>query len=135
MALSNLLDRYAAMERPIHVTALGVPSGAAPAPAAVKKDEDDEPLTLKSREYVAGFWRVPWTDAVQATWLTDAIGIIASKPCVQSICWQDLADAPLSPRLPEMPLGGLFSPSGIAKPAAAHFAAWRNAMKENKSLL
>ena len=112
-----------------------------PLPAAVaadqnqKDEDDDEPLTLKSRDHVAGFWRVPWTDAVQATWIADAIGIIASKPCVQSICWQDLADAPLSPRLPEMPLGGLFSPTGVAKPAAAQFAAWRNAMKDNKSLL
>lgn len=136
MALSNLLDRYAAMERPVHVTALGAPSGVAPVAAPAKKDEDDDgPLTLKTREHVAGFWRVPWSEALQATWLTDAIGVIASKPCVQSICWQDLADAPLSPRLPEMPLGGLFSPAGAAKPAAAQLAAWRNAMKENKSLL
>ena len=137
MAISALLDRYAAMERPVHVTALGAPSGAAPvAAAAAKADEDDDgPLTLKTRQHIAGFWRLPWSDAVQATWLTDVMAILASKACVQSVCWQDLADAPLSPRLAEMPLGGLFTAAGAPKASAGQFSLCRSAMKDGKSPL
>lgn len=134
MAISALLDRYGAMERPVHVSALGAPSGVPPTPAAApKKDDDDEPLTLRAKEHIAGFWRVPWSDAVQATWLTNTLAILASKPCVQSVCWQDLADAPLSPRLPEMPMGGLYTPQGVPKAAAGQWTLCKSAMKDGRS--
>lgn len=137
MAISALLDRYAAMERPVHITALGAPSGAAPVAASAAKsdDDDDGPLTLKTKQHIAGFWRLPWSDAVQATWLTDVMAILASKACVQSVCWQDLADAPLSPRLAEMPLGGLFTAAGAPKASAGQFSLCRSAMKDGKSPL
>lgn len=101
MALSELLDRYAELDRPIAVTAIGVPS---------------QPITPASGTdpSLAGVWGGGWSPETQARWLKEAVAIAASKPYVVSVCWQELYDSPEA----DMPAGGLLTDAGAAKPAA-----------------
>lgn len=114
MSLSALLDAYAAFERPIAVSAMGVPSVATP--AAQGRD--------------GGSWRSAWNEQTQADWLTKATLVCLSKPYVQSVCWQDLADG--SPKA-EMPGGGLVSANGTPKAALKRLAQIRQMLKEGKN--
>lgn len=108
MAVSELLDRYAALDRPIHLTAIGAPSD-------VIAEPDDDP----------GFWRSAWSEERQAEWLSRVVSIAAAKPFVQSICWQELCDQPRG----EMTLGGLVNIDGRAKPAAKALAEARTQLR------
>lgn len=128
MSLSAILDRYSALEKPIAVTALGVPSAPIqPTPykprAGVAAEDPYEP----------GHWRTQWSDQSQADWLQQAIAICTSKPFVQSVCWQELGDAPGA--APEMPFGGLLGNGGAPKPSLARLAHVRNALKDGRSPL
>lgn len=96
LELSHLLDTYAEFDKPIHISALGCPSG------PVGNGEDP------------GHWRSAWSPEVQVSWMEHAMLIALSKPLVKSVCWQSLFDTPDGP---EMPLGGLITTDGRAKPA------------------
>ena len=130
MAFSALLDRYAALEKPIFVTALGAPSQPVPAkpyrPRAGAAAED---------AYEPGFWRSPWSEQTQADWLTQVMAIACSKPYVQGVCWQELMDPPAGAPVPEMPGGGLLHSTGQPKPAFQRLAQIRQAIKEGRSPL
>ena len=76
MSLSHLLDRYAVLDRPLAVSALGAPAGAVDGEAG----ED------------AGGWRSGWSASTQRQFLLEAGAIALSKPYVQSVCWQGLFD-------------------------------------------
>ncbi len=115
MSLSALVDRYAHLEKPLAISALGVPS--------------IMPQAIEGRD--GGLWRTPWSDNAQADWLTRAAMICLAKPSVQSVCWQELADG--STRA-EMTGGGLISANGAAKPAAPRLALIRKSLRENKPL-
>ncbi|QOJ00336.1 MAG: endo-1,4-beta-xylanase [Phycisphaeraceae bacterium] len=117
MTLSALLDRYAAFQRPLAVTALGVPS--VPSEAAAIEEELFEP----------GAWRSAWSEQTQADWATQALTLAAAKPFVQSVCWQMLADAAPG-AFTEMPGGGLCSATGTPKPALQRVIQVRQAIKE-----
>lgn len=106
MALSELLDRYAELDRPIAVTAMGVPS---------------QPPAEATH---AGAWGGGWTPETQARWLREALAIAAAKPFVVSVCWQDLHDSPEA----DMPAGGLLTDAGAPKPAAGAIIDLRRAM-------
>jgi hypothetical protein len=126
MALSALLDRYAALEKPLHITALGAPSGPVPmVPFRPRAGADAEDC------YEPGHWRMPWSESHQADWLTYVMTILCSKPYVQSVCWQELADT--QGPSPEMPLGGLLLPNGSPKPALARLAQIRQVIREGRS--
>lgn len=114
MALSDLLDRYAELDKPLVVSALGVPSRAIEGPDAADP----------------GFWRAPWTPELQREWLMQAVSIAASKPYVLAVCWQDLYDAPSA----DMPSGGLLTDAGAPKPAAERFSELRRAFKAHRTL-
>lgn len=133
LSLSALLDRYAHFEKPLAVTAIGTPS----APIAPTPYQPREGSAAED-PYEPGFWRGPWNERRQASWLSQAMGICASKPFVHSVCWQDLADpAPVpsggQPPAPEMPSGGLVGPTGQPKPALQALAALRQSVKEGKA--
>ena len=118
MAVSAMLDRYANLDRPVMVTAMGAPSRA----AQIKGDENaDDP----------GSWRGPWSPEQQARWLSDIARVVAGKPFVQSLCWQELCD--MEPG-GEMPGGGLLTSAGTAKPALAAFKTLHEALKDRKPL-
>jgi hypothetical protein len=128
MSLSAQLDRFAALERPIAVSALGAPSAPVPVgPYRPRAGADAEDA------YEPGYWRQPWSEASQADWLTQALAICCSKPYVQSVCWQDLSDPPPSVAAAEMPFGGLLLPNGQPKPAFNRFAQFRASLKAGQS--
>lgn len=130
MALSAVLDKFAQLEKPIVVSAIGAPSAPiTPTPFRPRAGAEAED------PYEPGFWRTPWSEQVQAEWMTQALSICCSKPYVQSVCWQELADAPPNITGAEMPHGGLVNPGGAPKPALVRLAQIRAAIKEGKSPL
>ena len=98
LQLARLIDDYASLERPIHITAMGVP---------------DAP----SKASHAGRWRQEWSPEHQARWLGHATAIAASNPAVQSVCWQALYDLDPAESHHAMARGGLINPEGKAKPS------------------
>ena len=125
MAFSAMLDRFATLEKPIAVTALGAPS----APITPKPYRSRTGAEA-GESYEPGFWRQPWTEAQQADWLTQTLLIAAAKPYVQSVCWHELSDLPGV--APEMPGGGLLNANGTPKAALTRLVQLRKAIKEGK---
>jgi len=96
MAFSAMLDQYATLDRPVVLSAVGVPA------APIEAPTDDEPSVP------AGSWRRPWSNQAQADWASAFMGVALSKPFVQSVCWQDLTDRPENVTARgEMPKGAL----------------------------
>jgi hypothetical protein len=84
MQLSSLVDEFVSLSKSIHVSACQVPS-----------DMTQDPWDRWSGEHEAdegGQWHSPWSQRLQAEWLQAFSRIAISKPFVESICWQDLAD-------------------------------------------
>jgi hypothetical protein len=82
----------------------------------------------------AGTWHTPWSPETQSRWLTQALAIVASKPYISSVCWQELYDVPATAGGsagpgPDMPFGGLITDTGTLKPAAQALAELRAAVK------
>lgn len=125
MVLSDILDRYAELDKPLAITAVGAPSGPIPQPQPVPGSEEPPPAPIDP-----GFWRAPWSPVVQAEWLAQVVAICAAKPFVHSVCWQDFYDGPPSW---DMPLGGLITENGQFKPACKRFTEVRQAIKEGRA--
>lgn len=123
MQLSAILDVYASFDKPIHVTAVGAPSGPFKPPA----------VSTKHRELFCdpGLWRAPWTPALQAEWLTNALSLAAGKSYVHSVCWHMLWDSEIAP---EMRLGGLISGEGRSKPGLKRIGDVATAFRTGKGL-
>jgi hypothetical protein len=102
LAISAMLDRLAALDRPLMVT-LGCPS----VPTVG-----------------GGQWRGPWSPEQQGQWLKAVGSMVAGKPYVQSIVWAGLTDEPG----PGGEGSGLLSSTGTAKPAAGALKALRDAL-------
>lgn len=127
MSFSAMLDKYASLEKPLAITALGAPSQPVPVkPYRPRAGADAEDA------YEPGFWRSPWSESVQAAWLSHVLAIACSKPYVQSVCWQELADPAANGPAPEMPGGGLLGASGAPKAAFARFAEFHKALREGR---
>ncbi len=130
MSLSAMLDRYAALEKPIAITALGAPS--APVPPIPGAPSEAPPLpnspTLHTPE--GGWWRKPWSDQSQCDFMTRVMQVCLSKPYINSVCWQELVDAPNSP---EMKFGGLFTTAGSLKPAGQRLSQIRQVIREGRA--
>jgi hypothetical protein len=121
MAVSAMLDRYAALEKPIAVTALSAPA----------QGPDSETVGL-ARQLEPGYWRRPWDAEAQWRWMTSVIGVATSKPYVHSVCWRELYD-PGRPN--EVRHDGLISPAGHPTPALWRMAEICEALREKKSPL
>ncbi len=84
LQISSLLDQFSGYDKGIYVTGCQVPSSVAP------DTEDawggDLPVPK------GGMWHAPWSLRLQAEWLQAFYRIAMSKPFVESICWNDLAD-------------------------------------------
>jgi hypothetical protein len=132
MALSALLDRYAALEKPLVISGLGAPSEPiAPEPYRPRAGAAAED------SYEPGYWRAGWSMQSQADWMLHAMSICLSKPYVHSVCWQELADQPeREDDAPiEMPHAGLIARDGTPKMALSRLAQIRQAVKEGRSPL
>jgi endo-1,4-beta-xylanase len=79
--IDRLMDSYASLGKPLHVTELGVSSAAG----------RDERAHVK--EPSSSYWHGPWSETVQADWVEQFYTICYSKPAVEAITWWDFADA------------------------------------------
>jgi hypothetical protein len=93
--VSSLIDKIANLGKPLHVTALAAPSRPSNGGAS------------------GGEWHAPWSEEVQAEWLTTLCEIALSKPYVESVCLQPLVDGPTN----VIPTGGLLRQDLSVKPA------------------
>lgn len=90
--VSEKLDRMGNLGKPVHITAVSVPSA--------------PPSNGESAGHGGGYWHEPWSEAVQAQWIKDFYTIALSKPFVESVTWADLADRPEGSAVPT---GGLLT--------------------------
>ncbi len=127
MALSALLDRYAALERPICISAFSAPSELEPpgAPPALGHGRPERPTE-------PGFWRIPWSPEAQWRWMTAVAAVATSKPYVHSVCWHELYE---SGRPDQTRRDGLINAAGQPKPAMLRLAEIRQALREKRSPL
>ncbi|GIW74030.1 MAG: hypothetical protein KatS3mg103_0552 [Phycisphaerales bacterium] len=107
MAFSEVLDRYAGLDRPISVTFMLAPS----VPPA---DQDER-----------GQWAGPWSPQAQADWARRMVAIAASKPYVHSICWGLVQDPP-----GRADGAGLVDASGAPRPALEALVQLRRGLRE-----
>jgi hypothetical protein len=114
--VSCLLDRFAALGKPVMISALQVPSM--------------PPEMMPGVGASPGIWRRPWSDLLQAKWLEAVTDIALSKPFVEAVCWQDLVDMPANmlAGAQSVPFGGLTTPELTPKPALRTGSALRRAV-------
>lgn len=96
MAFSEMLDRYAALDRPLSITFAGCPS------------------TPGTDQVQCGAWDGPWSPNAQADWIERVLVVAAAKPYVHSIAWGQAQDTGKSIGGP-----GLVDTAGAPKPALA----------------
>ncbi|MEQ8845979.1 MAG: endo-1,4-beta-xylanase [Phycisphaerales bacterium] len=109
MALSEMLDRYAMMDRPISLTFALCPS---------------RPW---QEEAERGRWDGAWSPENQARWIQRMLAVAAAKPYVHSICWGLAQDAPGS-----SVGGGLIDAQGAPRPAHEALAGLRQAVRSGR---
>jgi hypothetical protein len=101
---SCMLDKFSTLGRPVFLTGLGVPGRHTPDPHDRSEGKLDPNL--------AGHWKRPWDAELQAEWMQSAYRISLSKPYIESIAWENLADIN-----PSLPSGGLLDDMLRPKPA------------------
>lgn len=122
LALSALLDRYAALERPLSVAAISAPS----------RPPDAEHLGIDA-QMDPGYLREPWSPQTQVSWMTQAMAIATSKPFVHSVCWHELYE-PVKPA--DNKFDGLIDATAtVAKPGLWRLAEIRQAIRSRQSPL
>jgi hypothetical protein len=125
---SDLLDRYAELDKPLVITAIGCPSQPITAAPATRL-----PIKTPPPPVDPGTWRAAspgaWSPESQARWAADFVGVALSKPYISSVCWQDLYDRPGA----DMPHGGLISEVGQPKPALAALAELRSRLRQGST--
>ena len=99
LEIDRMLERYAALGKPIHITEMACSSAPGLDPNAQRKK-------------AAAGWHGPWTEQMQADWVEDVYTLLYSKPCIQAISWWDYADA-----VSFWPYGGLLRGDLSPKPA------------------
>ena len=84
--ISSVLDSFAKLGKPLHITAVQVPSDIVPVRDPSK---DGTELTLEG-----GRWHDEWSEKIQAAWLKQFLAVALSKPFIESVTWGSLADHP-----------------------------------------
>jgi GH35 family endo-1,4-beta-xylanase len=77
MQVSAMLDHFAAIPKPVHITSFGVP---------------DTSEAEKQQPQWAGLWYKPWDQTQQSKWIDDFCKIAFSKPFVNTVTYSVLAD-------------------------------------------
>jgi len=112
LEIDRMLDRYASLGKPIHVTEMACSSAPGLDPNA-------------QRRKAAAGWHGPWTEQMQADWVEAIYTLLYSKPYIQAISWWDLADGGSF-----WPYGGLIRADLSPKPSYIRLSkllsGWRN---------
>lgn len=111
--ISSLMDRFASLGKPLHVTAVQVPSAAG--------SESEGAAKGKRPPAGGGSWHETWTEQIQSQWLRSFYELALSKPLVESVSWRDLSDSADGKR----PRGGLLRTDLTPKPAFQQLQALR----------
>ncbi|MFH0983219.1 MAG: endo-1,4-beta-xylanase [Planctomycetota bacterium] len=114
--VSAMLERFATLGKPLHITAVQVPSANAGEPNDAWKGQ--------MSPVGGGVWHRAWDEATQADWLSGFYEIALSKPFVDTVTWRDLSDQ--GPHY--LPGGGLLRMDLTAKPAFERLCALRNSI-------
>lgn len=102
LQISVLIDRLANLGRPMHITATGVPSDGS----------------------AGGLTDQPWSEQGQADWLAGFCEMALSKPYVECVCLQTLADSACT----GIPTGGVLRADLSPKPAFKRLAEVRRGL-------
>lgn len=119
LQISDVLDAFGGLGKPLHVTACQVPSDMAP-------DRADH-WQGQAHSEQAGVWRRPWDPSAQADWLEAVCSMALSKPYVETVTWRDLADHDGH----FLPHGGLCRRDLTPKPAYERLRRLRAAMNHS----
>ncbi len=84
LAVSDMIDRFGALGKPVQVTAVGVPSACYPDPDA-QVQSDHQPGA-------GGVWRQNWDEVVQSEWAGTFYRTAISKSFVTAVAWRDFTD-------------------------------------------
>jgi len=114
--ISTMLDRFAVLGKPLHITAAQVPSTDVGNPNDAWKGEMSPPT--------GGVWHSPWDENVQAEWLKAFYEIALSKSFVDTVSWRDLSDQGAH----YLPGGGLLRADLTPKPAFERLCELRNSI-------
>lgn len=109
--VSTMLDQFSKLGKPLHITAVQVPSATTPMEVT---SADGATMSLKAD---GGVWHEPWSELTQAEWVRWFVNIALSKPFVESVTWHGLTDGVGR----SVPHGGLLRADGAPKAA---FAQW-----------
>ena len=85
LAVSDVLDLFGSLGKPVHITAAGVPSACYGDPQAALGGANHQPGS-------GGVWRRPWDEALQAEWLDAFYRVVIAKPFVRAVSWRDFSD-------------------------------------------
>ncbi len=83
--LSDMLDHFGSLGKPVHVTAVGVPSAMTPDPEAAIGG-------VNHKAGAGGVWHKLWDESVQSDWVDEFYRIAIGKPFVTAISWRDFSD-------------------------------------------
>jgi len=115
--ISAMLDQFSKLGKPVHITAVQVPSSMEP----VRVESGNGSSVTRSVD--GGIWHKPWSEEAQAEWVSAFIDVALSKPFIESISWDSLTDHPGQP----VPHGGLLNPEQKPKKA---FETWETRRRE-----
>jgi GH35 family endo-1,4-beta-xylanase len=104
--ISSIIDRLANLGKPIHITAVTVPSA------------DHE-------AGCGGSWNGEWTESQQANWLQQFCEIALSRPFVESVCLNSFHDRSEA----AFPTGGIISIDGELKEAYHELTEYRDELR------
>jgi hypothetical protein len=82
--ISSMLDRLAGLGKPFHISAIAVPASN----AGQRTGPEGSAFTVAR----GGVWHGKWDEAMQAEWTRQFVEIALSKPFVETVCWNSLAD-------------------------------------------
>jgi hypothetical protein len=111
--ISSMLDRFAVLGKPLHLTGIQVPSAITSDPRDAWGGE--RPIAA------AGAWHEDWSEEVQRAWLRRVYNVAMSKPFIEVITWRDLGDSGNH----HMPHGGLLTCDAAPKSAFKEMLAIR----------
>lgn len=113
--ISSLLDLFAKAGKPLHISAVQVPSES----VVGTTDTDGGPGTA------GGVWCEPWSEQIQSEWFEKFLEVALSKPFVETVSWHTLADHSSQ----TVPHGGLLRPDLTPKAAYDQLAKVRSEIR------
>ncbi|MCH7701617.1 MAG: endo-1,4-beta-xylanase [Planctomycetes bacterium] len=110
--ISSVMDRFN-VGRPLHITAIGVPSAA--------------PEGGETAAACTGEWHGPWSERLQARWIAEFYSVALSKPFVETVSWKPMSDKETHPT----PHCGLLRADLAPKPAYRELTKLRSLLSDD----